>query len=155
MSLAAHPHTAMAVRFTETRDNGPESTRLGELLTLNCVTQPPDALQSACTHSSTSTWLTFTRRRDCSYSTVVGGGRVENRDDQRKYRQQLKPLIIWMTEESQAMKKRKGSIGILMVVRNMLTGPESEQTESCCEKKRSDKKLLSSSLQLPSVSFDI
>lgn len=74
MSLAAHPHTAMAVTLTETRDNAPESTRLGELLMLNCVTQPPDALQSACTHSSTSTWLTFTRSRDCSYS--MGGAEM-------------------------------------------------------------------------------
>lgn len=86
MSLAAHPHTAMAVTFTETRDNAPESTRLGELLMLNSVTQPPDALQSVCTHSSTSTWLTFTRSRDCSYSTGGGGG---GRDDQRKYSQEL------------------------------------------------------------------
>lgn len=70
MSLAAQPHTATEVTFTETRDNAPESKRLGELLMLSCVEQPPDALQSARTHSSTSTWLTFTRSRDCSYREV-------------------------------------------------------------------------------------
>lgn len=60
-SLAAQPHTAVGVTLTETRDRAPESTKVGESLTLSCVEQPPDLLQSVRAHSSTCTWLTFRR----------------------------------------------------------------------------------------------
>ncbi len=47
---------------------------------LNCVEQPPDVLQSVRTHSSTCTWLTFTRSSDCSCGESERGRREEMRE---------------------------------------------------------------------------
>lgn len=65
----------MDVTFTETKDKAPESSRVGESLMLNCVEQPPDVLQSVRIHSSTCTWLTFTRSSDCSCGETGKGRR--------------------------------------------------------------------------------
>lgn len=82
---------------------------------LSCVEQPPEALQSACTHSSTSTWLMLPRSRDCSYREVDDNQSKPKVSSLHKSSSVfLLPIVSTQTSDE----KMEGGIRILMVVWN-------------------------------------